>query len=57
MLGPYFVLQYFVSFLVLQSSLWGRETWLFYFCFVLNAISLLSFFDFFSQCHGLVSSM
>ena len=26
--GRCFVMQYFVSFLVLQSSLWGRESWL-----------------------------
>ena len=28
-LCPCFVLQYFLSFLVLQSSHWGRESWLF----------------------------
>ena len=27
-LGPYFVVQYLVSFQVLQSSRWGRERWL-----------------------------
>ena len=26
--GPCFVVQYLVSFLVLQSSRWGRERWL-----------------------------
>ena len=26
-----FVMQYLVSFLVLQSSYWGRESWLLYF--------------------------
>ena len=36
----YFVLQYIVSFLVLQSSGRERESWLLYFCCV-----LLSFFD------------
>ena len=30
MLGPCFV-NYFVSFLVLLSSCWGRDSWLFYF--------------------------
>ena len=44
MLVPCFVLQYFVSFLVLQSSCRGRENWLLYFCCVLNVMSLLSFF-------------
>ena len=29
--GHCFVVQYLVSFLVLQSLLWGRESWLFYF--------------------------
>ena len=34
MLGPCFVVQYFVCFLVLQSSSWGRERRLLYFrCF------------------------
>ena len=28
MFGPCFVMQYLVSFLVLQSSHWGRESWL-----------------------------
>ena len=32
MLGLCIVLQYFVSFLVLQSSRWGRESWLFSEC-------------------------
>ena len=48
-----FVMQYFVSFIILQSSLWGRESWLCYFCCVRNAMSLLSF----SLCHWLVCSM
>ena len=33
-----FALQYFVSFLVLQSSRWGRESCLLYFCCVLNVL-------------------
>ena len=45
MLGPYFVLQYFVSFPVLQSSRWGRGIWLLDFCCVLNVMSLASDFD------------
>ena len=45
MLGSSFVLQYFVSFLVLQSSRWRKESWLLNFCCVLNVMSLVSFFD------------
>ena len=41
MLGSCFVLQYFVSFLVVQPSRWGRESWLLYVCCVLNVMSLL----------------
>ena len=55
-LGPCFVLQYFVSFLVLQSSCWGLENWLLYFCCVLNVMSQLSFFDSSSRRHDLVWS-
>ena len=44
-----------VSFLVLQSSHWGRER--LYFCCVLNAMSLLLFFDSSLQCCRLVCSM
>ena len=44
--APCFVFQYFVSFLVLQLSHCGKESCLFYFCSVLNVMSLLSFFDF-----------
>ena len=35
-----FTVQYFVSFVVLQQFHWGRESWLLYFCCVLNVISL-----------------
>ena len=35
-LGPCFVMQYFVSFLVLQSSRWGKESLLLYFYSLLN---------------------
>ena len=52
-----FVLQYFVTFLVVQSFLWGRESWLLYFCCVLNVMSLLSFFGSSSQYNGLVCRM
>ena len=38
-----FCLQYFESFLVLQSSHWGSESWLLYFCCVLYVMPLLSF--------------
>ena len=40
MLGICFYLQYFVPFLVLQSSRWERAGWLLYFCCVLNVMSL-----------------
>ena len=40
MLGLCIVLQCFVSFLVLKSSRCGRESWLLYFCCVLNVMSL-----------------
>ena len=50
--GSCFVLQYFVSFLVLQSSYLGREIWLLDFCCALNVMSLLSFFDSSPRCHG-----
>ena len=36
--GPCFVVQYLVSFIVLQSSLWERESWLFYFKIALNVM-------------------
>ena len=57
MLGPCFVLQYFVSFLVLQSSRWGRESYLLYFCCVLIVMSLLSLFDSSSQRQWMVGSI
>ena len=41
-------------FLILKSSRWGRDSYLLYFCCVLNAMSLLSFFYSSSRCHGLV---
>ena len=53
-LAPCFVLQYFVSFLALQLSHWGRESWLLYFWSVLNVMSLLSFFDSSLRCHVLI---
>ena len=56
-LGLCFGLQYFVSFLDLQSSRWGKECWLLYICSVLNAMSLLSFFVSSSRCLGLVCNM
>ena len=34
MLGPWFILQYFVSLIVLQSSCLGSESWLLYFCWL-----------------------
>ena len=52
-----FVLQYFVSSQVLRSSRLGRESWLLYFCCVLNVMSLLSFFDSFSHRPELVCGM
>ena len=52
MLGLCFVLQYVVSFLVLQPSHWGRESWLLYFCCVLKDMPLLSFFGSSWRCQG-----
>ena len=52
-LGLCFVVQYFVSFLVLQQSHWRRESWLFFCWFILN----LSFSGSSSQCLGLVRCM
>ena len=42
MLGLCFVLQYLVSFLVLQSSSWEKESRLLYFCCFLNGIEAFS---------------
>ena len=55
-LGPCFIVQYFVSFiwLVLQSFSGGRERWLLYFYCILNVMSLLLFFTSFSMCRELV---
>ena len=39
-LCPWFVIQYLVSFLALQSSGWGRESWLLYFNCVLAVVWL-----------------
>ena len=50
--GPCFV-QYLVSFIVLQSSRWGRETWLLKNCFKCHVtVSALCFF-LTVQCVGL----
>ena len=38
-------------------SLGKRESWWFYFCCVLNIISLLLLYDSSLQCHGLVCNM
>ena len=43
MFGHSFVMQYLVSFLVLQSSRWGRECLLLYFNYLLYVIGLLVF--------------
>ena len=45
-----------MSFLVLQSFCWGRDSLLLYFCCVLNVMSLLLFFGSSLRCHGLVCS-
>ena len=46
-----------LSFLVLQSSRWEKESWLHDVCCILNVMSLLSFFDSSLRWHGLVCSM
>ena len=56
-LGPCFVVRYFVSFLVLQSSRWERESWLLYFYCFLDAMWLLLFFASSSWYCGLVCSV
>ena len=51
--GPCFVVQYLVSFLVLQSSHWGRERWLLKNCFKCHVtVSALCLF-LTVQCVGL----
>ena len=45
-----FAVQYCVSFLVLQSSRWGRESWLLYFYLSLKVTLLLLFFASSSRC-------
>ena len=47
---PCFVVHCYVSFLVLQSSWWGRESWLLYFVFLVSCSSS-------SRCRGLVCSV
>ena len=51
--GPCFVMQYLVSFLVLQSSRGRREDWLLYFDIVFWMLSCVSS----SWCRGLVNSV
>ena len=51
-LGHCLVLQYVMSFLVLQSSRWDRKSWLLYVRCVLKGMWLLSPFDSSSRCHG-----
>ena len=51
------VMHYFVSFLVLQSSWRGRESWLLYFNCLPDVLWLLVFFGFSSKCRGLVFNM
>ena len=51
MSGPFFGVQYLLSFLVLQSSRWGREKWLLYFNCLLDAIWLSVFCVSSSQYH------
>ena len=43
--NPCFAMQHFVSFLVLQSSRWGKDSWLLCCYCLLNAVSMLSFFS------------
>ena len=47
-----FVVRYFMSILVLQSSWWGRESWLLYFVCLPGVSWLLCGFS--SRCHGFV---
>ena len=55
-LGTCFVVSFFVSFLVLLSSPWRKESWLLYFYSLSDGMWLLSFFISFSWCPGLVST-
>ena len=53
--GHCFVVQHLVSFLVLQSSCWGRERWLLKIAF--NVMGLLVLCGSSSGCNGLVCSV
>ena len=48
---------FFVSFLDLQSSRWGRESWLLSLCSIFNVMFLVSFFASSSRFLGLVYSV
>ena len=50
-----FVVRYFVSILVLQSSRWGRESWLL--CFVCLPGGLRLLWGSSSRCHGVFCSL
>ena len=50
-----FVLRYFISILVLQSSWWGRESWLLFLICLLGVSWWLSGSS--SRCHGVVCSL
>ena len=50
-----FVVHYFISILVLQSSWWGRESWLLYLICLPGVSWWLS--GSFSRCHGVVCSL
>ena len=52
--GSCFAMQYFVSFIVLQSSHRGDEIWLLDFYCLLDAMLLLLLFAFSSRCNGSV---
>ena len=51
-LCPCFVMQYFASFLDLQASLWGRDSWLLYYnCLHISALCLFLLVSWFGlQC-------
>ena len=57
MLGPCFVMQYFVSCVVLQIARWGRESRYPYFYCVLNGMWLLLFFAPSTRCCVIVCSL